>query len=488
MRVVRKIRCILYALSLHRRAVVTFFLVFLFNTSELLAVSSIQPEVAQFLADKQKITMCVDPDWMPYEAIDDRDQHIGMAADFIKELELILEIPIELYPTLSWAESMTAVEMRRCDILSLANETADRKLFLNFTRPYITSAVVIVAREEVVFVDGLSALRGKTLGLVKGYSYETWVRANYPDIDVVYVNSAEDALKKVSNGQVDAMIDPVFVVYQLIQELGLSNLKIVGQTELKNRLSIAVRSDEPLLLDAFQSGLDAISLERKNEILQRWHTVRVELGFDYTILWRAIPVVLAVILLFFYHSYRTSHFNRILAEKNAQLERISKQDYLTQVFNRVMLDEKLSSEASRAARYGRAFSLIFMDLDYFKRVNDQFGHQVGDQVLKDFASVVNSSIRETDLFGRWGGEEFLLLCPETNLEDAALLAEKLRLAIQQQRLPDDASITASFGVAQLLLGETVEQLVKRADDALYLAKNKGRNQVAKAGRYASQVS
>ncbi|GAB2190981.1 hypothetical protein MAH1_25890 [Sessilibacter sp. MAH1] len=154
-------------------------------------------------------------------------------------------------------------------------------------------------------------------------------------------------------------------------------------------------------------------------------------------------------------------------------------DPLTQIANRNLIDKKLKSELQRAKRYDRPFSVIFIDIDYFKRVNDSFGHLIGDRVLVEFASVLNNRIRKVDMVGRFGGEEFIVLSTETPLSEAVALAESLKSAIEHHEFPKALSMTASFGVAAYHPASDISEndLIQRADDALYKAKTLGRNQV-----------
>ena len=146
-------------------------------------------------------------------------------------------------------------------------------------------------------------------------------------------------------------------------------------------------------------------------------------------------------------------------------------DSLTGIANRREFSVILAREVERARRYGSAMSLAMYDLDFFKRVNDSFGHDAGDYVLQAVTELVQSNIRATDVVARWGGEEFMLLMPQTELDAANLVAEKLRQAIAVDKL------TASFGVTAFREGDDLNSLLKRVDDALYQAKKNGRNRV-----------
>jgi diguanylate cyclase (GGDEF)-like protein len=174
-----------------------------------------------------------------------------------------------------------------------------------------------------------------------------------------------------------------------------------------------------------------------------------------------------------------------LREKNATLARLSTTDPVTGLRNRRYVTEFLSLEVLRAVRYRTPLAVLLLDLDHFKRVNDTHGHRVGDAVLQVVADTLRATLRATDLAGRYGGEEFLVVLPQTDLAGAHVLAERVRAAIEETTIDVGAeapvAVTVSVGVAALdERARTVEQLVERADSALYAAKDAGRNRVSDA--------
>jgi diguanylate cyclase (GGDEF)-like protein len=171
---------------------------------------------------------------------------------------------------------------------------------------------------------------------------------------------------------------------------------------------------------------------------------------------------------------------RTQAERLATLERLAVSDTLTGLSNRLRLDQVLAEEAARHARGGTPVSVILLDLDHFKTVNDRHGHPVGDRVLVAIGELLTANSRRTDEVGRWGGEEFLVVCCDTDLAGAQALAHKLRGRISAHAFGAAGHRTASFGVAQLAPGEDVAGLVARADVALYRAKDGGRDRVEAA--------
>jgi len=166
---------------------------------------------------------------------------------------------------------------------------------------------------------------------------------------------------------------------------------------------------------------------------------------------------------------------------STKLSEIAYTDSLTHIYNRLHFAHFLDANIDKVKRYGGTFSIIFFDLDYFKNINDNFGHLVGDEVLEKITAAVSSANRNADIFARYGGEEFIILAPETDLSGAIIHAERLRNDIEKLTIKTAGNVTSSFGVTEFNAeSDTVETLLDRADKALYLAKERGRNRVEKA--------
>ena len=167
--------------------------------------------------------------------------------------------------------------------------------------------------------------------------------------------------------------------------------------------------------------------------------------------------------------------NRELARLNLELEQRATTDALTGAYNRMKFNMVLETEIKRFKRYERPMSIAMFDIDFFKNINDTFGHHAGDCVLRELVNVVTTHIRDCDVLARWGGEEFVILFPETSLETCQSISEKLRQQIEATCFDCIGTMTCSFGVTEFTHEDDHETLNKRIDDALYEAKRKGRN-------------
>jgi len=169
---------------------------------------------------------------------------------------------------------------------------------------------------------------------------------------------------------------------------------------------------------------------------------------------------------------------KLISEEKERYKELSEIDELTKIGNRRTFDKKLEELLNAAERYGRALSLIMFDIDKFKDVNDGFGHEIGDYILKEITKLIKRSLRNTDYLFRYGGEEFMIICPETPLSTAKELAERLRTKIETHDFNIETFLTCSFGITEAEKGDTNASIVFRVDGALYNAKNTGRNKVS----------
>jgi len=422
-----------------------------------------------YLKSKKEIKVCVDPSWMPFESIQN-SKHIGMAADYMQIIESRLQTPIKLVMTKTWSNSLEAVKAHQCDILSLAMETPERSQYLNFTKPYLVIPLVIATKVDKFFVTDINEVINEKLGVVKDYSFVEILKEQYPTINLVEVTSIEEGLKLVDKGELFGFIGNVTTIGYQMQKEYFGSLKISGRIGQNWELGVGVRKDDMVLLSILDKAISSINEKTKQKIFNQWVSIKFEQGFNYDLFWKLLAFI-AVVFIFILYRYQTLRFY------NAKLEKLSTTDPLTNLYNRRYLNKHIKNAYNLANRYSTPFSIILMDIDNFKNVNDSYGHDEGDIVLKKVSSILLKQSRSNDIVGRWGGEEFLIICSHSHSEAATVVAEKVCRTIEKEVLCQNNSITASFGVAEFKHEDKYGQLVINADKALYQAKDEGKNRV-----------
>jgi diguanylate cyclase (GGDEF)-like protein len=429
---------------------------------------SFTQEEKEYLRKKGTIKLCVDPDWMPFEGFKD-GKYIGMIAEYFDLIRQKSDLNIEIYPTKSWDESMNAIKSKKCDIIGSASPTPERLAYMNFTDTYMSSPIVLVTKVDKPFVNHITDVSEQKLGITKGYAIGEILRDKYPNINIIDVDNIEDGLKRVESGELYGYIDNLSVTVANIQKSFHGVIKVSARLEESDDLTIGSIKDEPILNAVFQKVVHSIDKSKVRSILNKWISVEESVRVDYTFLWKIALWVLGIFAIIIFYNYQ-------LRLNNKKLRQISREDALTKVGNRLKLNEILDDEHKYTNRYQVTCGVILLDIDDFKKVNDTYGHLEGDKVLEKFAAILSSNIRETDKLGRWGGEEFLIVCPNTKMENLIVIAEGLRENIQKYNF-GKSIITASFGLSLFDGAKSIEKVLDEADKALYHAKSTGKNRV-----------
>lgn len=430
------------------------------------------------------IKYCINPNGMPFEALNESGEHIGMSADYYQLFRRMLSAKFELVTTNSWSESISFIKQRKCDMLALGMETPERKSYLNFTSSYLDVPLVVATRVDVPFINHILDLEGEKIGIIKGDAFVNILKEKYPSLTFVEVKDIREGLDKVKSNQHFAFIDTLASIGYEFQSHYFGELKIAGKISEQLKLSIAVRKDDPTLLNVLQKAINNMTHEIHRKILVKWIPIKLEKSPDYTAVWKVAAAAALLLLLFIYWNTKIMRTNKLLKkaqqdiqQKNKELNKLALTDKLTNLCNRRKLEEVLQVELDRKERFNHDFCVSILDIDHFKAVNDQFGHQQGDQVLIQIANILKDNLRKTDALGRYGGEEFLIVFPESNLDDVIGLLENFRRKIASHLFAGVGHKTASFGVTLSKEGDSVAGIIARADSALYKAKNSGRNKV-----------
>jgi len=420
------------------------------------------------------INVCVDPDWEPFEMLDQKGNYTGIGADLFQLVAKRLDLHVTILQTKDWDESVAYSKAGKCQIISFLNQTPYRDTWLLFTKPHFSDPNVFITREEHAFIGNPRDLIGESIVFPTGTAMEEIVRKEYPNLKVMTTPSELDAFKLVSAKKADMAMRSLIVAAYTIKKEGMFNLKIAGQLpDYINHLRIGVIQSEPMLRDILEKGVDTIGAEDRAFIVNRYVAINAQTVRDYSMLLKVVVLFMIVGVLILWRYYDLKKYSQ-------KLLHLSQTDLLTQLYNRTKTDQSLNDFIEEAKRTQQPFSVLLIDIDFFKSINDTFGHPIGDKVLIEMAQLLQKSIRRDDLLGRWGGEEFLILCPKSAQEEALSVAERIQDTLAHGVFSTNQRHTVSIGIATLTLEDTPYTLISHADDALYKAKNKGRNTICLA--------
>ena len=344
---------------------------------------------------------------------------------------------------------------------------------MDFTKPVLSLPLVLATRIDKPFIQNSSFLNGKEIAILKGHFFAEHIKLNLKQIKLVEVLSIQDGLDLVAKGVVYGYVDNSLVLAAIQKEYA-NSLKFALKFDMQDDLCLATRNDEPLLGEIFNKLVDDLDESKKQEFLNNWTPIVKQVG------WLSSKEI--VVISFFIFSIIMGQFvyHRKVSKLNEKLKRLSITDKLTNVYNRFELDKIMEQEKNKIDRNSSYHTAIIMlDIDYFKSINDTYGHLVGDMVLVSIAKLLKSSLRNTDTIGRWGGEEFLIILPFTTKESAVIVAQNLRDKIAKSDIlkEHDRVLTASFGVESMSADKTINDVLIAVDELLYRAKNSGRNRV-----------
>ncbi|MGJ0302408.1 diguanylate cyclase [Aliarcobacter cryaerophilus] len=427
----------------------------------------------EYLNSKHSLKMCIDPFWYPIEFMKD-GKISGITSDLKRYFEEKIQINIDVVPTNNWNESLDFIKDKKCDIISSISPSYDRMSYLNFTKPILTLPIVVTTQKDKPFLRDISLLKNEKIAILKGHFIAEYIKDYFPYLKIVEVASMNEGLYLVEQGDVYGYIDNALVLSSTIQKEFSSSLKIGFRLEVQDDISIGTRSDEPILNGIFSRLVDDLDEVKKQDFLNKWTIITEQVG------WFSLKELLFLIIFTTIIFACLVFYQKRLRVLNKELKRLYLTDKLTGLYNRFKIDKELILEKEKIDRNSSySCSLMLLDIDYFKSINDTLGHLVGDLVLKDISNLLKNNLRKTDIIGRWGGEEFLIILPFTSKDIAKKIAENLRALIEENNFSYkmNRKITISIGVTEFSKSKSVEDTLLLVDNLLYKAKENGRNRV-----------
>lgn len=270
--------------------------------------NSVKLELSQkekeYLRKKATISMCINPDWMPFEKFDENEKYIGISADYFKLFTQKLSIKFQVIPTVSWTQSLEYAQKRKCDLLSMAMATPNRKKYLNFTDTYLQTPLIIATKLDVNFISTVSELVGKKIGITKGYAFLELLKNKYPFLQLVAVDNIQDGLEKVKEGDLFGFVGTILGVGYELKKNYIGELKITGKFEETLDLGIGVKDNDLMLLHILQKTIKSIDSKQKQKILNKWIAIKYEKNMQSSLIFTVLSFIVIIILFVYFRQYR----------------------------------------------------------------------------------------------------------------------------------------------------------------------------------------
>ncbi len=411
--------------------------------------------------------------WPPFSFINEEGDPDGILVDLWREFGVQNNVIIEFKLT-KWQASLDLIKEGKADVHAGLFESEQRRAYMDFSSTINVPLATRLFVSQKLKIDSISELAGVPVAITDGGFEQNHMAKHFPDIELLPYSNSIDAIQAAVDGEVLAFIgDYPAAMYYLHQWSSPEDFYVV-ETLYRENMKAAVPIGNTETLRLVNQGLDAIPTGDFNRIINKWMLPesRIPKWLVPSLIIGAAAFVLLSSLLYIVI------LKRQVKARTEALELISITDSLTGLFNRKKIEDEVELTRRCFVKSRIPFSIILVDIDHFKHVNDSFGHLVGDQVLKLFADVFKDNLTALDAVGRWGGEEFLLVCSDCPLETAQHRAESLRKIIEEYDFGiGSKGCTASFGVTEVSKEEAADDAFRRADDALYQAKRNGRNRV-----------
>ncbi|MEO1928289.1 MAG: diguanylate cyclase [Nautiliaceae bacterium] len=429
---------------------ISVLLLSLYLRKKILLSDSYKKKMENLITKKLKVvlTSC----WPPFTMLNGAKLE-GIGVDFWKLIAKKANLDYEFIIEPVWIKILEGIKNGEYDITIATSKTKDREKYAVFSIPYVEFPFAIACRNDLKF----SSIKDiKQIAVGYNYTAHKLMKKYYPSKTYIPAKNLKEAFNLILNKKAECVVDILPSVLWMINKNHLGEVRIVFKTPFTFKLQVMIKKDLKDLKLKIDKAIRSISENERNRIVAKYigeGYIRKQRNFYIYFL-----VLLVAILIFFI--YKTFFY-----KKKSEI------DLLTKTLNRGTIEERLKYILNSS--YG---SLLFLDIDKFKSINDTYGHEEGDEVLRNFVKLIKKEIRSSDILGRWGGEEFVVVLPFTYYGNAFLVAEKIRRSVEEFDFKGK-KVTVSIGVTEFKKGEKLEDVIARADEAVYEAKNSGRNQV-----------
>ncbi len=455
-------------------------------------------EEQAWVAKHPVLLFAPEQDFPPFSFVDSQGQHRGLSADVLDLVREHTGLKFQAVGAGDRANNIDRLKRREIDLLTSLRPTAEREQFIAFTSAYVSSPAVVLRRRGDRRTGDLARMAGQRVAVDRNSATADFVRRTYADVVLVEVDVAAQGLRDLVTSDVDACAVNLATASFVIERDRLGGLRVAGETGYFSTLTLGYRKDWPMLGRVLEKGLAQITEAERATMIARWIPLS-------DIAWWQRPEVQRVLgaasigtgllmggLLLWNRALRravaqrTDALQKELAERQrleTRLRTLAEHDPLTGLMNRAALTEALRRSLALAARQRWSVAVVFIDLDKFKAVNDSMGHAAGDELLRQIASRLQGCLRESDLLGRLGGDEFIVVAEALHdgPRNAIELTDKLLMQMKRPFLVEGQPLAAGFSAGIAIYpgdGATPESLIANADAAMYQAKEQGRFRAA----------
>ena len=355
-------------------------------------------------------------------------------------------------------------------IYSFEEDTSSKYIFSD---PISKIPIAIATKNSVNYISDLSSLNNIKIGVLKDLKLSKLLKNDYPNITFEEINTINDGINKLNENKIFGLIDNFYTLSHSINQYKSNELKINNSLRYEISMRFQVEKENEKFIQLINKTISILSQKEKNNIFNNYQLISYQEDFDFLYLIQFIVPLLIVLVILIFFNYRLKNEVKVRKKIEKELSKFANKDSLTNIYNRRKIEELCENELKRSERYNSNLSLIFFDLNDFKLINDLSGHHQGDDVLIKIADVVSNNIRSTDYFGRWGGDEFLIVLPHTDLLQTEKIIRTLENKISEINfnLKENLKVSCSFGLCQYAPKDTLDSLLKKADESMYTIKN-----------------
>jgi len=444
---------------------------FIFNDSSF--YSNLTQEEKNFIKTNSIITVGEEKNLKPLTYFNDIGIQEGIVHDYLKIISD--KTGLRFISDVDTTENLrNKLQNKKIDFMAIS--TAPHSQNVLNTRSYIAFHKTAFKLHDTK-IDNKDVI---TVGLLKQFNQEKDILQTYPKAQIDKFITIDEAVQSLLNKKIDLLYVSEEILLRYIQDHHITSIEYASNTISPTvmPLSFSLNTDSIILHNILSKAFTNIRYSQHESIKNRWIPIMIEKEYDWSLLWQVLAFLIIIIAMIIYKQFSMNKLNNKLKIANMKLKELSECDHLTNLYNRRYFESVLENILSIESREKNTTSLLMFDIDDFKKINDTYGHQVGDKVLVELAKNLKNFSRRSDIIARVGGEEFLILLPNTSLANAKIHCDNLRKMIENLRIKDgknEIKFTVSMGLTRFKNKDTLNSVLLRTDDSLYQVKRNGKN-------------